>query len=90
MSTVLWLVVGVGALITITGLVLFVAVWWQVNVRRLARPQAEPQGAGVWDVLVKMLDLIAKFTPRPYRPPVALMMVGAVIMGIGLGVGLGG
>jgi hypothetical protein len=85
-SVALWIVVGVGALISLTGLIMCLVIWWKKDVRYLEPTETEGK-AGVWDFLMKVLDVVVKFTPKAYRLPVALMLIGALVMVAGLAVG---
>ena len=84
----LYLVMGLGLAVAGVGLLMVVAIFmgWAPEARR--RRGAEKEGAGPWDVVKQVLEKIFQWVPKAYQFPVALIMLGALIMIIPLVIGL--
>lgn len=64
---------------------MLIVVWLKRDLLTLAKPE-EKKSANAWDAVIEVIKVIAKFTPPPYRLPVALMMLGAAIMIVPVGI----
>ena len=83
----LYVVMGVGAAVALVGLLMVVAIFmgWAPEAGRRRGPDA---GTGPWDIVKQVLETIFKWVPKAYRFPVALIMLGALIMIIPLVIGM--
>ena len=83
----LYVVMGVGATVVGVGLLMVVAIFmgWAPEAGRRRRPEA---GTGPWDIVKQVLEKIFQWVPKAYQFPVALIMLGALIMIIPLAIGL--
>jgi hypothetical protein len=83
----LYFVVGLGAAVAGVGLLMVVAIFmgWAPEPRR--RRGAEKESAGPWDIVKQILEKIFQWVPKPYQFPVALIMLGALIMIVPLAIG---
>ena len=83
----LYVVMGVGAAVVGVGLLMVVAIFmgWAPETRR--RRGAEG-GSGPWDIVKQVLEKIFQWVPKAYQFPVALIMLGALIMIIPFAIGL--
>ena len=83
----LYVVMGVGAAVVGVGLVMVVAIFmgWAPEARR--RRGAEKEG-GPWAIVKLVLEKIFQWVPKAYQFPVALIMLGALIMIIPLAIGM--
>lgn len=75
MSTILWVPVVAGAVIALTGLVLLVLVFQKLSLKEKSVP-----GHGWPDVVMKLVELLDKWTPVQYRIPIILILVGGALM----------
>ena len=82
----LYVVMGVGAAVVAVGLLMVVAIFmgWAPEARR--RRGAEE--GGPWGIVKQILEKIFQWVPKAYQFPVALIMLGALIMIIPLAIGL--
>lgn len=78
-STGVLIGVIVGAVICGSGILMAFIVFFKKDVASL-RPRAATGKTNFWDVLLRVVDTIAKFTPPRYRFPVVLMMLGIVVL----------
>jgi hypothetical protein len=83
----LYVVMGVGAAVAGVGLLMVIAIFmgWAPEPRR--RRGAE-KATGPWDIAKEVLEKIFQWVPKAYQFPVALIMLGALIMIIPLAIGL--
>ena len=83
----LYVVMGVGAAVVGVGLLMVVAIFmgWAPEAGRRRGAEA---GTGPWDIVKQVLEKIFQWVPKAYRFPVALIMLGALIMLIPLVIGL--
>jgi hypothetical protein len=84
----LYVVMGLGLAVAGVGLLMVVAIFmgWAPEARR---PRgAAKASAGPWDVVKQVLEKIFQWVPKAYQFPVALIMLGALIMIIPLAIGL--
>jgi hypothetical protein len=83
----LYVVMGVGAAVVGVGLLMVVAIFmgWAPEARR--RRGAEKEG-GPWGIVKLVLEKIFQWVPKAYQFPVALIMLGALIMIIPLAIGM--
>jgi hypothetical protein len=84
----LYVVMGLGAAVALVGLLMVVAIFmgWAPEPRR---PRgAEKKGVGPWEIVKQVLEKIFQWVPKAYQFPVALIMLGALIMIIPFALGL--
>ena len=83
----LYVVMGVGAAVVGVGLMMVVAIFmgWAPEAGRRRGAEA---GSGPWDIVKQVLEKIFQWVPKAYQFPVALIMLGALIMIIPLAIGL--
>ena len=83
----LYIVMGVGAAVALVGLLMVVAIFmgWAPEAGRRRGPDA---GTGPWDIVKQVLETIFKWVPKAYQFPVALIMLGALIMIVPLAIGM--
>ena len=84
----LYVVMGLGVAVAGVGLLMVVAIFmgWAPEPRRPRGPETE--STGPWDIVKQVLEKIFAWVPKAYQFPVALMMLGALIMIIPLAIGL--
>ena len=83
----LYVVMGVGAAVAGVGLLMVVAIFmgWA---REPGRRRDAKAGAGPWDIVKQVLEKIFQWVPKAYQFPVALIMLGALIMIVPLAIGM--
>lgn len=81
----LYVVMGVGAAVALLGILMVIAIFmgWAKP------PRLRKQATGPWDIVKEVIEKIFRWVPTAYRFPVALILLGALIMIIPLGIGLG-
>jgi hypothetical protein len=84
----LYVVMGLGAAVAGVGLLMVIAIFmgWAPEPRRRGGP--EERGGGPWEIVKQVLEKIFQWVPKAYQFPVALIMLGALIMIIPLAIGL--
>jgi hypothetical protein len=82
----LYVVMGVGAAVAGVGLLMVVAIFMGWAPEPGKRGGAE-KGGGPWDIVKQVLEKIFQWVPKAYQFPVALIMLGALIMIIPLAIG---
>lgn len=85
----LYVVLGVGAVISLTGLAMVIAIWlgWAQGG---GGARAAGDETGAWKIVKEIVEWIFKSVPQKYRFPVALIFLGALIMVVPIVVGLMG
>jgi hypothetical protein len=83
----LYVVMGLGVAVAGVGLLMVVAIFmgWAPEPGRRRGAQA---GTGPWDIVKQVLEKIFQWVPKAYQFPVALIMLGALIMIIPFAIGL--
>jgi hypothetical protein len=84
----LYVVMGLGAAVALVGLLMVVVIFmgWAPEPRR--RRGAEKESVGPWEIVKQVLEKIFQWVPKAYQFPVALIMLGALIMIIPFAIGL--
>jgi hypothetical protein len=84
----LYVVMGLGLAVAGVGLLMVVAIFmgWAPEPGRRRGPEKER--VGPWEIVKQVLEKIFQWVPKAYQFPVALIMLGALIMIIPLAIGL--
>jgi hypothetical protein len=83
----LYFVMGLGAAVAGVGLLMVVAIFMGWAPERPRRRETA-EGGGPWEIVKQVLEKIFQWVPKAYQFPVALIMLGALIMIIPLAIGL--
>jgi hypothetical protein len=87
MSVPITIAVSVGAIIALFGLFMVVVVWLGEQ-RAISGGRTEAVG---WPAVIKkIVEILEKWTPKPYRTGVVFIVLGAAIMGVSLALGARG